>query len=141
MVYISLMVSLPPKTMKRSMRGLSTFYFITTTKLRLVPWSLSYGHYEHIRNFAITFYYIPTISLHLEFSTNLLLLFYKDRNWSEHKVFSKLLLLSANHTIWILTTTGEERDPSTCKPLQFYYTSTTKEQSFYKDRNGSEHKV
>ena len=68
------------------MRGLSTFYFITTTNLRLAPWSLSYGHYERVCNFAITFDYIPTISLQLDYSTNLLLLFYKDYNWSKHEV-------------------------------------------------------
>ena len=123
-LYLPSMVSLPPKSMKRSVRGLSTFYFMTPTKLRLVPWSLSYEHYEHVFNFAITFYYIPTISLHLGYSTNLLLLFNKDRMGQRTKC-SLSTCLSANHTIWILMTLEEERDPSTSKPLQFYYTSTT----------------
>ena len=105
--------------------------------MELKLWTL----YEHVCNFAITFYYIPTISLHLDYSTNLLLLFYKDRNGSELIVSKHMLPLSANRTIWILMTLGEERDPSTSKPLQFYYTLTIKERSFYKDHYGSEHKV
>ena len=64
------MVSLPPKSMKRSMRGLSTFHFTTTSKLKLVQWSLSYGHYMStsatLQSHSTTsqrYHYISTILL------------------------------------------------------------------------------